>query len=63
MKDVLKRRGYRWNSGNNGRPKAWWTEIDEEALDVELRFLQQEVYLREVELQREVLSAFERYRA
>ena len=63
LKDVLKRRGYRWNSGDDGRPKAWWTEVDEEALDAELLFLQQEVYFREVELHREVLSAFERYRA
>lgn len=63
MKDVLKRRGYRWNSGEDGRPKAWWTEVDEEVLDVEVRFLHREVYLREVELHRDVLSAFERYRA
>ena len=32
MKDVLKRRGYRWNGGDDGRPKAWWTEVDEEDL-------------------------------
>ena len=63
MKDVLKRRGYRWNSGDDGRPKAWWTEVDEEVLDGELRFLKREVYLREVELHREVMTAAERYRA
>ncbi len=28
----------------------------------ELRFLEREVYLREVELRRDVLTAFERYR-
>ena len=39
MKDVLKGRGYRWNGGEDGRPKAWWTEVDEEVLDIELRFL------------------------
>ncbi len=63
MKDVLKSRGYRWNGGDDGRPKAWWTEVDEEVLDVELRFLEQEVYLREVDLRREHVTAYERYRA
>ncbi len=63
MKDVLKSRGYRWNSGDDERPKAWWTEVDAEVLDVKLRFLEQEVYLREVDLRREHITAYERYRA
>ena len=63
MKDVLRRRGYRWNAGDDGRPKAWWTEVDEGVLDVELRFLEWEVYLREVDLRREHITAYERYRA
>ena len=62
-KDVLKAGGYRWSGGDDGQPKAWWTEVDEDFLDVELRFLGREVYLREVELKRDVLTAFERYRA
>ena len=62
MKDVLKARGYRWSGGGDGRPKAWWTEVDEDDLAVELRFLEREVYLREVELRRDVLTAYERYR-
>ena len=60
---ALKSRGYRWNAGDDGRPKAWWTEVDEEVLDVELRFLKREVYLREVDLRREHITAYERYRA
>ncbi len=62
MKDVLKRRGYRWFGGGDGQPKAWWTEVDEDDLAAELRFLEREVYLREVELRRDVLTAYERYR-
>ena len=62
MKDVLKGRGYRWSGGGDGLPKAWWTEVDEDDLTAELRFLEQEVYLREVELRRDVLTAYERYR-
>ena len=63
MKEVLKRRGYRWNGGDDGRPKAWWTEVDEEDLGREMRFLETEVYLRDVDLRREVITAYERYRA
>ena len=62
MKDVLKRRGYRWFGGGDGQPKAWWTEVDEEDLAAEMRFLKKEVYLREVDLRRDVLTAYERYR-
>lgn len=33
MKDHLKARGYKWSDGSEGRPKAWWAEIDEENLE------------------------------
>ena len=62
MKDVLKARGYRWFGGGDGQPKAWWTEVDEDDLAAELRFLEREIYLREVELRRDVLTAYERFR-
>lgn len=44
MKDYLKARGYRWSDGSDGRPKAWWTEIDEELYDDELRYLRTDIY-------------------
>ena len=62
-KDVLKARGYRWSGGGDGRPKAWWTEVDEENLKAELHFLEREVYLREVDPRHDVLTAYDRYRA
>ncbi len=62
QKDVLGRRGYRWNGGEDGHSKAWWTEIDEEHLAAELRFLEREIYLRDVDLRQEVITAYERYR-
>jgi DNA polymerase-3 subunit epsilon len=62
MKDVLKGRGYRWFGGGDGLPKAWWTEVDEDDLAAEMRFLEKEIYLREVELRRDVLTAYDRYR-
>jgi DNA polymerase-3 subunit epsilon len=44
MKDHLKARGYRWSDGSDGRPKAWWIEIDEDRYDDELRYLRSEIY-------------------
>lgn len=44
MKDHLKARGYRWSDGSDGRPKSWWTEIDEDALADELLYLRAEIY-------------------
>ena len=43
-KDILKTRGYRWNDGNNGKPKAWYIEVDEVTKDNEMKFLQQNIY-------------------
>lgn len=44
MKDHLKARGYRWSDGSDGRPKAWWIEVDEELHDDELRYLRTDIY-------------------
>ena len=45
MKDHLKARGYRWSDGSDGRPKSWWIEVGEEALDDELHsYLRSEIY-------------------
>jgi DNA polymerase-3 subunit epsilon len=35
----LKRRGYRWNDGMDGFPRAWWRDVDLEEVDVEKDFL------------------------
>jgi DNA polymerase III subunit epsilon len=63
MKDMLKARGYRWNDGTDGRPKAWWVEVDEEAFEAEFAFLRREVYRREVEPFSQRITAFERFRS
>jgi DNA polymerase-3 subunit epsilon len=44
LKDLLKARGYRWSDGSDGRPKSWWVELDEDALDGELHYLRTEIY-------------------
>ena len=44
MKDQLKARGYRWSDGSDGRPKAWWIEVEEDLFDDEIRYLRADIY-------------------
>jgi len=64
LKDRLKERGYRWSDGSDGRPKSWWIEIAEDALEDELQFLRAEIYRwpdADPPIQR--LTAFDRFRS
>lgn len=61
-KDSLKRRGYRWCDGSDGRPRAWNVEVADQALESELAFLRGEIYRRHgVDIDARRISAFERY--
>lgn len=61
MKDVLKRRGYRWNPDGNAAPKAWYVDVAPDALAAERDFLEREIYQREVQLLTKAISAYDRY--
>lgn len=64
MKDHLKARGYRWSDGSDGKPKCWWVELPEEALEDELSYLGAEIYRwRDADPPVRRLTAFDRYRA
>jgi len=64
MKDHLKGRGYRWSDGSDGRPRAWWVEIDDELEGEELRYLRTEIYgWEDAEPLIQRLTALDRYRA
>ncbi|WVT78093.1 3'-5' exonuclease (plasmid) [Sinorhizobium chiapasense] len=63
MKDQLKARGYRWSDGSDGRPKSWWIELQEDALDDELRYLRSEIYRWDADPPTRYLTAFDRFRA
>ncbi|MDT4841657.1 3'-5' exonuclease [Ensifer sp. 22521] len=64
MKDHLKARGYRWSDGSDGRPKSWWIEIADAALEDELRYLRSEIYRwNEADPPIKRLTAFDRFRA
>ncbi|NRQ17366.1 3'-5' exonuclease [Ensifer sesbaniae] len=64
MKDHLKARGYRWSDGSDGRPKSWWIEIGEDALEGELRYLREDIYRwDEADPPIKYLTAFDRFKA
>ena len=62
MKDHLKGRGYRWSDGSDGRPKAWWVEVDEAGYADELDYLRTEIYRWEADPLSIRLTAQDRYR-
>ena len=43
-KDLLKERNYRWNGGEDGRPRAWYRDLDRDLLAEEERFLAERIY-------------------
>ncbi|MET4493457.1 DNA polymerase-3 subunit epsilon [Bradyrhizobium sp. LA7.1] len=61
LKDALKRRGYRWSDGSDGRPRSWFIDVGESQLDAEITFLTTEIYLRDVEPRVQTLTAFDRF--
>ncbi|MGZ9142713.1 MAG: 3'-5' exonuclease [Candidatus Binatia bacterium] len=61
LKDELKKRGYRWSPGDEGRPRAWYIDIDEAKRDDEIAYLRQSIYLRDVELFAQRLTALDRF--
>ncbi|WP_035709080.1 hypothetical protein [Bradyrhizobium genomosp. I (2014)] len=54
---------YRWSDGTDGRPKSWYVDVCEAALEAELFFLKAEVHLRDEDLQQQVLTAFTSFSA
>lgn len=66
VKDKLKSNGYRWNDGSNGKPKAWWKDVEGSAVS-ELHWLADDIYPRDGKSTRispvvtEQIDAFVRY--
>jgi DNA polymerase-3 subunit epsilon len=61
-KDLLKARHYLWNSGENGKPKAWYRDVTEAEGDAEAEWLRQSVYTGRVgQWQTERFDAKQRY--
>lgn len=61
LKHLLKARGYRWSSGEDGAPRAWWTDVAEGDHDAELAWLRAEIYRAEVEIAHRRIDAYDRF--
>ena len=61
LKDELKKRGYRWNDGADGRPRSWYIDVDEASQANEIEFLRTTIYLRNVEPRIQAMSAINRF--
>src|SRR6266852_1895238 len=61
LKDELKKRGYRWNDGVDGRPRSWYIDVDETNHANEIEFSRTTIYLRDVEPRIQAMSAINRF--
>lgn len=62
LRELLKRRGYRWNDGTDGRPKSWYADVSNEFLEAESEFLRYEIYRRsDVDILSRRITAYDRY--
>ena len=61
FKDILKARGYRWNDGNNGKPRSWYRDVPEGSIEEELSYLRKDIYQREVDVPVVKITAFDRF--
>lgn len=61
FKDALKRRGYRWNADAGPAPRSWYIDVEDEAREAELAYLQAEIYQREVDLTVHAVTAHNRF--
>ena len=46
VKDLLRARSYRWNAGTDGRPRAWFVDVDDDEQATEIAFLRDKVFGR-----------------
>lgn len=62
LRETLKRRGYRWDPGEDGRPRAWFVDVAGDALDAEREFVRREIYRRgDLDIEARRIDAYDRY--
>jgi DNA polymerase-3 subunit epsilon len=58
LKGELRKRRYRWS---DGRPKAWYIDVEEADERNEIAYLCKDIYCRDVELQTQSITALTRF--
>lgn len=61
FREILKARGYRWNQGDNGRPKAWYIDVEDAAREAELAFFKTDIWQRDVDISPRRIDAYDRF--
>jgi DNA polymerase III subunit epsilon len=61
LKDALKKRGYRWSDGTDGRPRSWYIDVDESGKADEIDFLRKTIYLQDIDPRVQFVSAMNRF--
>jgi DNA polymerase-3 subunit epsilon len=61
-KDQLKARGYRWSPGEEGRPRAWYVDVDLDMVEPECEWLDIAIYAGQpARWRKQVFGAADRY--
>ena len=61
FKDTLKARGYRWNDGIDGAPRAWWKEVSDGEVSIEVEFLKSKIFRGDVNIPTKRITAYDRF--
>ena len=60
-RELLRRRGYRWNSTSEFGPRSWWIDLEMQRVEPELQFLEDNLYGRPINLPMQEITAYNRY--
>jgi len=61
LKDTLKKRGYKWSDGSDGRPRSWYVDVDDAGKEDEIDFLRKTIYLQDADPRIQFVSAMNRF--
>jgi DNA polymerase III subunit epsilon len=61
LKEQLKKRGYKWSSGENGSQRAWYIDVSPEAYEAEIEFLRAEIYRYDPPISTKRVDAYDRF--
>lgn len=60
-RESLRQRGYRWNVTPNFGPRSWWIDLEMKRVEPEIRFLEDEIFHRPLDLPMQEITAYNRY--
>lgn len=60
-RESLRQRGYRWNATPEFGPRSWWIDLEMKRVELELRFLEDEIFKRPLKLPMHEITAYNRY--